>query len=126
MGWVANSNVWALLLVLNRRRWVRQDLITECVYAQILSTGVFFNFGARRYMDFYIFYCNSFVFCFNSYIYHFPRRVHVFSIIQVYEPTIFENYVYDFTIDDHDISLSLWDTAGTSIILPALPFLLPR
>ncbi|RUP51262.1 small GTPase superfamily [Jimgerdemannia flammicorona] len=31
---------------------------------------------------------------------------------QVYEPTIFENYVYDFTLDGQEISLSLWDTAG--------------
>nr|CAG8518553.1 4352_t:CDS:2 [Entrophospora candida]CAG8531093.1 3680_t:CDS:2 [Entrophospora candida] len=31
---------------------------------------------------------------------------------QVYEPTVFENYVYDIWIDNQQIELSLWDTAG--------------
>ncbi|CAJ0647765.1 14689_t:CDS:10, partial [Entrophospora sp. SA101] len=30
----------------------------------------------------------------------------------VYEPTVFENYVYDIWIDNQQIELSLWDTAG--------------
>lgn len=31
---------------------------------------------------------------------------------QVYEPTVFENYVHDIFIDGQSIQLSLWDTAG--------------
>ncbi|KAL1922235.1 uncharacterized protein VTP21DRAFT_9774 [Calcarisporiella thermophila] len=31
---------------------------------------------------------------------------------QVYEPTVFENYVHEMTIDGKTIELSLWDTAG--------------
>ncbi|TFK26172.1 GTP-binding protein Rho3 [Coprinopsis marcescibilis] len=31
---------------------------------------------------------------------------------QVYEPTVFENYVHDLTVDDQLVELSLWDTAG--------------
>jgi len=31
---------------------------------------------------------------------------------QVYEPTVFENYVHDTWIDNQQIELSLWDTAG--------------
>ncbi|KZS94389.1 ras-domain-containing protein [Sistotremastrum niveocremeum HHB9708] len=31
---------------------------------------------------------------------------------QVYEPTVFENYVQDLTIDGQLVELSLWDTAG--------------
>ncbi|KAJ7132143.1 P-loop containing nucleoside triphosphate hydrolase protein [Mycena epipterygia] len=31
---------------------------------------------------------------------------------QVYEPTVFENYVHDIYIDDQQVELSLWDTAG--------------
>ncbi|CAG8615259.1 6092_t:CDS:2, partial [Acaulospora morrowiae] len=31
---------------------------------------------------------------------------------QVYEPTVFENYVHDIWIDNQQIELSLWDTAG--------------
>ncbi|KAK7031407.1 GTP-binding protein Rho3 [Favolaschia claudopus] len=31
---------------------------------------------------------------------------------QVYEPTVFENYVHDIYVDDQLIELSLWDTAG--------------
>ncbi|KAI8075601.1 small GTPase superfamily [Thamnidium elegans] len=31
---------------------------------------------------------------------------------QIYEPTVFENYVQDITIDNQTIELSLWDTAG--------------
>ncbi|KAH8116428.1 small GTPase superfamily [Phellopilus nigrolimitatus] len=31
---------------------------------------------------------------------------------QVYEPTVFENYVQDLWVDDQLIELSLWDTAG--------------
>ncbi|CAG8531177.1 4220_t:CDS:2 [Paraglomus brasilianum] len=31
---------------------------------------------------------------------------------QVYEPTVFENYVHDMWIDNQQIELSLWDTAG--------------
>ncbi|CAG8805475.1 1579_t:CDS:2, partial [Gigaspora rosea] len=30
---------------------------------------------------------------------------------QVYEPTVFENYVHDIWIDNQQIELSLWDTA---------------
>lgn len=28
------------------------------------------------------------------------------------EPTVFENYVHDITVDDQLVELSLWDTAG--------------
>ncbi|CAE6455058.1 unnamed protein product [Rhizoctonia solani] len=31
---------------------------------------------------------------------------------QVYEPTVFENYVQDVKVDDQMVELSLWDTAG--------------
>lgn len=31
---------------------------------------------------------------------------------QIYEPTVFENYVHDVFIDGQQIELSLWDTAG--------------
>lgn len=31
---------------------------------------------------------------------------------QVYEPTVFENYVHDLMVDDQLVELSLWDTAG--------------
>lgn len=31
---------------------------------------------------------------------------------QVYEPTVFENYVHDIFVDGKPIKLSLWDTAG--------------
>ncbi|ABN66320.2 GTP-binding protein of the rho family, partial [Scheffersomyces stipitis CBS 6054] len=31
---------------------------------------------------------------------------------QVYEPTVFENYVHDIFIDGQSVELSLWDTAG--------------
>jgi len=31
---------------------------------------------------------------------------------QVYEPTVFENYVHDIFIDGKSVQLSLWDTAG--------------
>ncbi|CAB4405610.1 hypothetical protein RhiirA5_102057 [Rhizophagus irregularis] len=31
---------------------------------------------------------------------------------QIYEPTVFENYVHDIWIDNQQIELSLWDTAG--------------
>ncbi|ODV76244.1 Rho family GTPase RHO3 CYBJADRAFT_121960, partial [Cyberlindnera jadinii NRRL Y-1542] len=31
---------------------------------------------------------------------------------QVYEPTVFENYVHDIFVDGKSIKLSLWDTAG--------------
>ncbi|KAI8974994.1 small GTPase superfamily [Pilobolus umbonatus] len=31
---------------------------------------------------------------------------------QVYEPTVFENYVQELTIDNQNMELSLWDTAG--------------
>ncbi|KAJ7065189.1 GTP-binding protein Rho3 [Mycena amicta] len=31
---------------------------------------------------------------------------------QVYEPTVFENYVHDLYVDDQQVELSLWDTAG--------------
>jgi len=31
---------------------------------------------------------------------------------QLYEPTVFENYVSELTIDGQEIELSLWDTAG--------------
>ncbi|KAI0033679.1 small GTPase Rho3/GTP-binding protein Rho3 [Vararia minispora EC-137] len=31
---------------------------------------------------------------------------------QVYEPTVFENYVHDLVVDDQMVELSLWDTAG--------------
>jgi len=31
---------------------------------------------------------------------------------QVYEPTVFENYVQDIKVDDNVVEMSLWDTAG--------------
>ncbi|KAJ6625004.1 P-loop containing nucleoside triphosphate hydrolase protein [Mycena sp. CBHHK59/15] len=31
---------------------------------------------------------------------------------QIYEPTVFENYVHDIYVDDQQVELSLWDTAG--------------
>ncbi len=31
---------------------------------------------------------------------------------QVYEPTVFENYVHDIFVDNQAVQLSLWDTAG--------------
>ncbi|KAG9123520.1 Rho GTPase [Ceratobasidium sp. 392] len=31
---------------------------------------------------------------------------------QIYEPTVFENYVHDLRVDDQMVELSLWDTAG--------------
>ncbi|KAH9967342.1 ras family-domain-containing protein [Russula dissimulans] len=31
---------------------------------------------------------------------------------QVYEPTVFENYVHDLSVDDQAVEMSLWDTAG--------------
>uniref|UniRef100_A0A8H7XTN2 GTP-binding protein RHO3 n=1 Tax=Psilocybe cubensis TaxID=181762 RepID=A0A8H7XTN2_PSICU len=31
---------------------------------------------------------------------------------QVYEPTVFENYVHDIYVDEQVVELSLWDTAG--------------
>ncbi|KAF7309569.1 GTP-binding protein Rho3 [Mycena indigotica] len=31
---------------------------------------------------------------------------------QVYEPTVFENYVHDIFVDEQQVELSLWDTAG--------------
>ncbi|KAI0285916.1 P-loop containing nucleoside triphosphate hydrolase protein [Russula aff. rugulosa BPL654] len=31
---------------------------------------------------------------------------------QVYEPTVFENYVHDLYVDGQSVELSLWDTAG--------------
>ncbi|KAF7731734.1 Rho GTPase [Apophysomyces ossiformis] len=31
---------------------------------------------------------------------------------QVYEPTVFENYVQEITVDGQEVELSLWDTAG--------------
>jgi len=34
------------------------------------------------------------------------------TFIQVYEPTVFENYVHDIHVDDQVVELSLWDTAG--------------
>lgn len=34
------------------------------------------------------------------------------TFIQVYEPTVFENYVHDIQVDDQLVELSLWDTAG--------------
>jgi hypothetical protein len=33
--------------------------------------------------------------------------------LQVYVPTVFENYVADIEIDGKQIELALWDTAGT-------------
>lgn len=31
---------------------------------------------------------------------------------QVYEPTVFENYIQDVMVDGKTIELSIWDTAG--------------
>lgn len=31
---------------------------------------------------------------------------------KVYEPTVFENYIHDIFIDNQQVQLSLWDTAG--------------
>jgi GTPase SAR1 family protein len=37
----------------------------------------------------------------------------IFSLLsQLYEPTVFENYVQQLTIDGQEVQLSLWDTAG--------------
>ena len=35
-----------------------------------------------------------------------------YLLYQIYEPTVFENYVHDIWIDNQQIELSLWDTAG--------------
>ncbi|KAG8958706.1 Rho GTPase [Tulasnella sp. 419] len=34
------------------------------------------------------------------------------TFIQVYEPTVFENYVQDIEIDEQTVEMSIWDTAG--------------
>jgi GTPase SAR1 family protein len=35
------------------------------------------------------------------------------------EPTVFENYVHDLYVDDQLVELSLWDTAGTFVLVTA-------
>ncbi|KAG8887547.1 Rho GTPase [Tulasnella sp. 332] len=43
------------------------------------------------------------------------------TFIQVYEPTVFENYVHDIVVDDQTVELSLWDTAGADDIIGVQP-----
>lgn len=46
------------------------------------------------------------------------------------EPTVFENYVHDMYVDDQQVELSLWDTAGACLVPLRAKFslktLLPR
>jgi Rho family protein len=41
---------------------------------------------------------------------------------QVYEPTVFENYVHDLYVDEQLVELSLWDTAGVYDMPQAVRF----
>ncbi|KAF8518033.1 small GTPase superfamily [Hysterangium stoloniferum] len=50
-----------------------------------------------------------------SYCAELGCRLNVFTrgfFTQIYEPTVFENYVHDITVNDQVVELSLWDTAG--------------
>jgi Rho family protein len=62
-----------------------KNFATECIYKRLLPSGTISDYAAKRQLN-------------NS--------------IQIYEPTVFENYVHEITIDNQPVELSLWDTAG--------------
>lgn len=71
---------------------MRKNLALECVYERLLSSG--------------------------NKIKESDRVTFVTKVIkQVYEPTVFENYIQDVVVDGKTIELSIWDTAGNAINL---------